>query len=541
MCAVVPVALGLLAVFAQGADGPVLFSDELAYLGMAVSFSDPDAAVHLSELEFYSPGYGLLLAPFVGLVGLSPWTVAVVANLVLLAALGPLLRLLLLEVLEIRPQTATLAATVAACTPSIVLQVSRAWPEVLLATMLALWALLLARFVKRRAPVTGLLALAVALGTFTVHRRSLVVVAVTVALVAAMHGAALRREGDERQRAGAWLVGTLAVTAVYFVLNRALDQHVRDRLYQDADLVNANERAAELVGEGVLPRVVSQGWANVHGTFGLVLLGLLGLVLLGWRTRVRPFAVALAVVTGGALVVSAVAVADGPRVDHALYERYLAPVTVLSVAIGLAVYLDSRARIPRWSMLALPATTFVMLLAVPDGQLTGNVQKLTVPTLAAIEHLHRASSMPFLPGISPLRVSAVVSAVALVVLVIRRHHRDAGAFAVFVVFSVVVLAGSIMSLRPFLDHWERFGVVLADGISAEGDDAGPVGVSSDAPDPVRAVVQYRLGHRPIASVDDADCPPVDHVIAGPDFRPQWGSEQILVSDLPPAVLYRTRC
>lgn len=547
ICAAVPALLGLLVLVAQGASGPVLFSDEIAYLGIGVDLSTRAATVQLAELEFYSPGYGVVLAPLLSVLPTDPWAVAVGLNLVCLAVLGPLLFLLLREVLDLDRWRAALAATIAACTPSVLLQVPRAWPELLLTTLLAAWAVLLARFVAGRHPAYGLAAAVAAAAALTTHRRAIIVVAVTAAAVLHVHVRELRaRRGGGADPAAtlasvAWLAGTLALTGVHLVANGALDRAVKDRLYQGGDLVNASERAVELAGGDVWPRLVGHGWSTLQATFGLVLLGVTGLLVVRWRDARRPFAVALAVVTAGSVAVSAVAVADGPRVDHLLYERYVAPVAVLGVAVGLGLLLDRRRRLPPAALLALPAATAALVLVVPSGRLEGNVQKLTVPTIASLEHLHRLSSSRFLEEVSPVRIGAVVLVAATALLLAGRWRTAAAAGVAFATFATVAVAGSVLGIRPFLDVWEPYGADVAGAIRDDGHDGEPIGATAGAPDPLRAVVQHRLGYPEVVEVDGQHCPPVGHVIAERAFSPAWASEVAARSDLPGAVVLRVRC
>jgi hypothetical protein len=406
---------------------------------------------------------------------------------------------------------------------------------------------LLARFVAGRHPAYGLAATVAAAAALTTHRRAIIVVLVTAAAVVHVHvreQRAARGGPSDRQgtlRRAAWLAGTLAFAGVHFVANGALDRAVKDRLYAGGDLVNANERAVELAGGDVWPRLVGHGWTALHATFGLVLLGVVGLLIVRWRDPRRPFALALAVVTAGSVAVSAVAVADGPRVDHLLYERYVAPIAVLGVALGLGLLLDRRRRIPLAALLALPAATAVLLLVVPSGRFEGNVQKLTMPTIASLEHLHRLSSSRFLEQVSPLRTGVVVLLVAAALLLAGRWRTGAAAGVAFATFAAVALAGSVLGTRPFLDVWEPYGADVADAIRDDGHDGGPVGATAGAPEPLRAVVQHRLGYPAVVEVDGRDCPPVGHVVAERAFEPSWGAEVVARSDHPGAVVLRVRC
>lgn len=541
-CAVVPLLLGLVSAVLQAPSGPVLFADEIAYLGIGVHLSARDAVVQLAELEFYSPGYGLVLAPFLSVVPFDPWAVAVVVNFVSLATIGPLLFLLLREISDLPRTRAAAVAAVAACTPAVILQVTRAWPEVLLTAVFALWALLLARFVgSRPAGAYGLAAAATAALAMTIHRRAIVVVVVTAALLTYEHLSTARTQPGQRARALTWLAGSLGLLGAHQVLNGALDRSIKARLYVGADLVDGTERAVELARGDVVQQLVGHGWAATQATIGFALFGTVAAVVLLWPDRFRSLGIALAVAMGGSVAVSAVAVADGPRVDHLFYERYVAPLAVVAVTAGLAALVDERRRLSAAWLLALPATTALLLVTVPSSRFEGNVQKLTAPTLATLEHVHRWTTVTFLQELSPVRTTAVVTVVAGVVFAARRRSGLLALAGVGATFALLVVVGSVVTLRPFLDHWEGYASPLADAIRADLDDGGPIGATPGAPEPLRAVVQYRTGHPRVVAVDPRSCPDVGHVIAEAGFEPRWPAEVVLVTDDPPALLLRPRC
>lgn len=539
VCVAGPLLLGLVSLVLQAPSGPVLFADEIAYLGIGVHLSARDAVVQLGELEFYSPGYGIVLAPLLSVIPADPWVVAVGLNLLCLGALGPLLFLLLREVTDLTRHRAGIAATVAASTPAVLLQVTRAWPEVLLAVLVALWALLLARSVGRDpAGAWGLAAAAVAAAAMTTHRRAVVLVAITAVVLVQHHLASARGRSSSRRRGLAWLGAALALLTAHHVANAALDRSIKDRLYPGSDLVDATERAAELARSDLASQLVGHGWAALHATFGLALLGAVATVALLWPGPHRRFGIALAATLGGAIAVSAVAVADGPRVDHLLYERYVAPVAVVVVALGLAFLVDDRRRIAlRWA-LVVPAATAALVLVADGSRFEGGVQKLTSPTVAALEHVVRWEATAFLDGIHPWRISVLVTLVAAVALGTRRRGGLAAVAVVAATFSVVVVVASTVALRPFVDRWEDYASPLA---AAVGSDGGPIGVTVGAPEPVRAVLQYRTGHRRVVPVDEVHCPDLDEVVAEVGFEPRWAADEVVVVGEPEVRLLRPRC
>jgi len=121
--ALVPVAFGLGTIALQSATGVTMFEDELGFIGEAVWLSAREGQPILRGSPFYSAGYPLLLAGPLSILPVDPWVVAVGVNLVLLAALGPVLHHTIRSALPVPEAVAAGAAIAGACVPAVVLQV----------------------------------------------------------------------------------------------------------------------------------------------------------------------------------------------------------------------------------------------------------------------------------------------------------------------------------------------------------------------------------------------------------------------------------
>ena len=287
--AIVPLAFALATTFLQRAGGVTMFDDELGFLGEAVFFSTRDGAPLLAGIPFYSAGYPAVLALPLSILTFDPWVVAVGVNVVLLAAIGPLLHSMARHLFDLAALPAAVVAIAGATATSVVFQVPRAWAEVCMAFAFTLWAWLLLRY-SRRGPDVGALPLAVAAGAMlSVHRRSSVVVALTLGVIALWSLAPLvRAEGPLRQRARAvpWrALVTAEVAGVATALGAlALDAYVVDTLYDGTTSGSRLDKAQNLFSTVWIPALLGHAWSFLATTF--VLAGVGSLFLL-WSLRAR--------------------------------------------------------------------------------------------------------------------------------------------------------------------------------------------------------------------------------------------------------------
>jgi hypothetical protein len=233
--AAAPALLGTDAILLQRAGGPVLFDDEMGFLGAGVLLSSRDATPALMGMPLYPSGYGLVLAAPLSVFRGDPWVVAVAVNVALLTALAPLLFVLARRMLDLPPRAAAAAALLGATLPSVILQTPRAWSETLMTVAVAGWVVLLERY-SRLGPARGSVPLAVASGSILlVHRRAAAILAVGLLLIVVWTIGSARPGLADRSWLGRVDWGRLALALGSGVLTAflalRLDGYVVDELY----------------------------------------------------------------------------------------------------------------------------------------------------------------------------------------------------------------------------------------------------------------------------------------------------------------------
>ena len=547
--ALIPLAFGVATIALQAASGVTMFEDELGFLGEAVWFSGRSADPILRGSPFYSAGYPLLLAVPLSVVPVDPWLVAVGVNLLLLAALGPVLHHTIRRALPVSDDVAFVAAVAGACVPAVVLQVPRAWSELAFTLAFAIWSALLLRF-SRIGPVRGGVPLAVSAALLvSLHRRATAVVLVTAAVlvVAALlegarradHG---RRPGEVIARAPwAPVALALAVGGVVLAGALAIDAVVVDQLYQGVTSGSRLDKIDNLTSMIWGPTLLGHVWTMLATTFGLVGVGLVSLAWLARERRHELWAVSLGVAVLGLLATSVIFLAAGSRADQVVYERYVAPTTPVLVAVAvacLAARLGPVRAAAGASVAVLAGTGAVLALRFEDQRMVGAVQKFTVPALTSLDlpTVGWGEAFPTRIHAGPVTALALAATVAVVVLA---RWRPAGAAGVVVAWALVVGIGSAGNLRPFVTTWQPTGREAAALLDAEG---GPtLQYEPSTRHETRNVLHYRLDYRRAVPVDPAACPP-DPVFVGPRKLAERFAviERLQVQGLPGAI-YEASC
>lgn len=545
--AVVPFALGLATILLQRASGVTMFDDEMGFLGEAVLFSTRDGGPLLKGIPFYSSGYPALLALPLSILPFDPWIIAVGTNLVLLAAIGPLLHSIVRTLFEITGTAAAVASIAGATAASVVFQVPRAWSEVCMALAFTTWAWFLLRY-SRRGPATGAVPLAVSAGLMlAVHRRSSVVVLLTLVAIAAWSLVpALRGDGGrgDRLRRVPWRTLVLAEIsgAATSIGALALDAYVVDRLYQGTTSGNRLDKAQNLLSTAWIPAVLGHLWSFLATTFTLAGVG--GLFLL-WLLRARrhvTFGIVLLLAVGGIAMTSALFLANGVRADQLVYERYLAPTAPILIALGAAA-IAQRTAAPRWWLLASAATLLVSGLALSvsleASRLTGNVQKFTVPTLTSFDVVATGWGMPFTPQIHVLPITALVLAVALAIGAVSQRRPPLAPAVALLAGAVTIALGSAGNLRPFADLWEPTGRDAAALLREEGVDS--LQYTPHLRHEARNVLHYRLGYPDAVLGDPPSCAISEFAVGPPGLEAAHDMRPVAVVGNFPGVVYQLDC
>lgn len=545
--AVVPFVFGLATIVLQRASGVTMFDDEMGFLGEAVLFSTRSGEPLLEGIPFYSPGYPVLLAGPLSVLPFDPWTIAVGANVVMLAALGPLLHSMVRTIFDLTPVRAALAAIAGATVPSIVFQTPRAWSEVAVAFAFTLWAWLLLRYC-RRGPTVGALPLAVAAGCMlSVHRRSSVVVVLTLGAIAVWSLLpALRQDGPrtERLRAVPWrALVTAEVAGVATALAAlALDSYVVDRLYDGTTSGSRLDKAQNLLSTAWIPAVLGHLWSFLATTF--VLTGVGGLFLL-WALRRRQhvvFSLVLVLAVGGIAMTSALFLANGVRADQLVYERYLAPTAPVLVALGAAA-IAQRLAAARWWLLTsagvLLASGLALSVSLEGSRLTGNVQKFTVPTLTSFDVVATGWGEPFTSQLHVLPITAIVLAVVAVAGVTARWQPTLALVAVVAATAITVGGGSDGNLRPFADLWEPTGREAASVLRDA--DVETLQYAPRLRHEARNVLHYRLGYPDAVLTDPPSCEVSGYTVGPPGLEAEHDVRPVVPVGNFPGVVYELDC
>jgi hypothetical protein len=430
-------ARALLCVFLRG---PENVADEVAYLTNARLFAG-GLPGQLSLAPLYRGGYSFVIAPVVAL-DLSPTTtyrLIVVVNALLIAAVLPLLYLLLTRTFAVPERPAFLAALVGAAYPSLTAWSQLAMSENLLAPVTVLWLLSCGQLVaaggRRRSQVSWtLLTAACAAVLWIAHGRMVVALVVSAAAFAA-----LAASGTLDRAAAA--VGT-AVLVGGFLVGHFVDDYLVSRSYGGQVFHEAGQRLRPLTTvRGILElgrNVIGQSWYLLVATLGIVAVYLLAEDLIGIVRRLRAPREADAVLalllayTVSLLIVSTLSFHTIGRTDQFVYGRYVEPAVPPLIAVAVARLATPR-RLPRLApiigaLLVLTTGVAVLRTTIHPG---GHARRFQI------------ASLPFATGnLTPsLLVGAgiVASAAAIGLYHLARRRPASLAPAALVAFLLVAV------------------------------------------------------------------------------------------------------
>ncbi|MFB4311149.1 hypothetical protein [Actinomadura sp. GTD37] len=359
---------------------PVATPDESGYLFAArVLTGGPGADMSFGTV--YRGGYPLLLTPAIWL-GAGPvgvYRTALVINALVSAVMLPLAYLLLRR-LQVRRRWSYVFAHVTALLPCVLFYSEFVLTDAILPVVLTGWLLLAhawltappkrpGRPVSAHPLLTGTGASLLVAYAATSHTRGAILLAVHAALIVAAPVLRWRSWGN----ASAAGLALAAATGAGTLLNRSLLPHMYP--YGDNDLGgNVVQRLTTPDGWGWMVSLgTGQVWYQSVATGGIAAVGLLALgcvavrppiMLPGSPGRTRALALAvLAIVAGIALATSA-ALPVEYRIGNYVYGRYLACVTPVLFAAGVAVLLRAPRRTPLLAAASAAALTVAAACAV---------------------------------------------------------------------------------------------------------------------------------------------------------------------------------
>ncbi|MFS2292688.1 MAG: phospholipid carrier-dependent glycosyltransferase [Actinomadura sp.] len=360
----------------SGQTVPVATPDESGYLFAArVLTGGPDADMSFGTV--YRGGYPLLLLPAL-LFGDDPVGVyrgALLINALVSAAMLPLAYLLLRR-LGVRRRWSYVFAHVTAVLPCVLFYSEFALTDAILPVVLAGWLLLVhtwlnaPRITGGRAPgrlhAAGTGASLLAAYAYACHSRGAILLVVHAALLLAAPACRWRRWRDVLPAAFAAAAGTAAGT----LLNRSLLPHMYP--HGDNDLGgNVVRRLTTEDGWGwMLSLGTGQVWYQSVATGGVAAAGLVALAFAvvrpsaasavrGTAGRTRALALAVLAVVAGIAFATSAALPVEYRIGNYVYGRYLACVTPVLFAVGVAVLL----RAPQRALLGAAAAAAALTVA----------------------------------------------------------------------------------------------------------------------------------------------------------------------------------
>ncbi len=328
--------------------GPLLSADDLAYMSMARTLAGRGASP-LGHQPPYGFLYPMLIAPgwSLGLGESSILTWARVVNALLASLLIPVLYLIGRRVLAADPKLSLFAAVLGSSLPAVWLTASVAWTESLLALLVGVAVLALARVCRDTSwiSIAGVAITATALEA--AHPRMAPIAAGLVI------SAALMMIGRVRWTAILSLVGAAVILAVGVV-------HVNDRIQSATFGGTATYAAGDLASTRGLSEVPDMA-VHAMGTLAYLVVVGVGITLVGawamWRAGIVGRAFGIAVVISTA--VAGWFLTGVPRSDAYLHGRYieiLAPILFSAGIVGLTRL--------KWSTSALVITIGTVVAGV---------------------------------------------------------------------------------------------------------------------------------------------------------------------------------
>ncbi len=325
---------------------PILFADELGYLGPARFFVRTGVLPFMGRVTFYHVGYPLVIAP--ASLFADPHT-AYRAVMVTNALLVGLLFLALLAIARrFAPASdgdARLCAFTAALYPALLPAAKLARGEVLLALLFALSVVTLHRLLEAKSWAAAAAFGACTGAMYAVHGRGVVVPSVGLALVLTL----------ALVRVVPWASAAIsaAVTGSILVAAKALNDLVRVRAYSGPSDLEHMFGSSLKLGGGI-PKwfffaAAGQLWYLLAASYGLVLLGVFALVAHARRNGAtiaqRAVALYCCLSVLAVFVLSTFFTLHGPTADDLVYGRYnelFVPVVLVAGLLALRQWTSRR-------------------------------------------------------------------------------------------------------------------------------------------------------------------------------------------------------
>lgn len=409
----------------------------------------------------YFPGWSIVLAPIWWFTSdaFTFYRAAMVVGLVVVAlTIWPLARIATRFGLT-QAQSVTVAAIVMAL-PSRAIQSGYLLSERLVFLLLALTVLAAFRLWERPTYLRAVLMAAAAAATMFSHARMLEVVGTTAVWLLCFL----------LKRARVAAVGLVVLAGLSWGADR-LARHLNEVLMgHPFNQDNHLDKAFQTATPGLLFRTAfGEAWIQVVGSFGLVAVGVVAGLILGWRElrqwRVGPVWFILGTALG-LYVLSAVVWASPyhlytrpwRRLDTWIYGRYADPAVAFVTLIGLCAVIVGLKRAPLiWSwVLALGISLPTVFVVSRDAPIWAFVTPAHIPGMLPWAWTLPRDKIPH--GLVPTftndnrfwLIATCTALIPLVGLVVARVIGRAGAraYAVTILVLAMALAGTVIANRP---------------------------------------------------------------------------------------------
>jgi hypothetical protein len=447
---------------ARGRTEFAIWPDEPAQLAIA-RFASGGTRWNMDDHSVWRPLYGVLIAPLHWWSD-DPVTVfqaALGVNAVLGGLAAGVMVLLARRLTTLSPPWCAVAAVAVSLAPMLLFTTDFVWAESLALLLFVAAVLLLSRFDEAPGLRSGLAAVAVAVAGFGAHSRLLVVSVLFVGLVVVAFVERRLRRHEAAVVLAALAAGLVAVSAMtsWFV----------DRLWDEpSDRNSAGSVIGRLDGPiDVLVAAVGQIWYLLVATVGIVAYGVIQLVrrfVDRSAPRVRRDAAIVLAVAVVSIALSAVFMADRPRVDQLVYGRYNAVAVAPVLLVGLGALLDAPRRMVVWA-----ATVGASTLAA--GALLWLLRRDLLASGNGLEPMI-LGLQPFVAGetLPVLRIS-VAATVVIVGLGVVAGVGAGRPIVVTAALVAVLVVGGLHTRAALDDRWDDSGdassaTELADGALA---------------------------------------------------------------------------
>lgn len=485
--------------------GPVLWDDEGTYLWVAAGLARLELWPQVLGSSRYAAGYSVLVAPVAFVFGQgNVYEAALTVNAIALAVLGLSARRLATFAFGLGNWQAFSAAAIAVLYPANLLQLTRAWPEIVLSAIFTTIGLLAFKFAANPGRMELTAVAAVGVLSYTIHHRTAPLLLLPLLLIIL---------------GGRWRLDRLLVAVATPAIGLTVAGFLDGLVLQPESAASRSGSvvtAAADVGNwlDIFAGAVGQLWAIEIGSMGLALVGIWSLVV----SRYRSWGLALALVIGGHLFLAASFLVGTRQVDAVFYGRYLDFVVPLLVvaAVGFLFTRGSDAVPVVLGASIVPAVGLPLVRLVRLDGFDGGIIKARIPGLLAADALLSDFGSAVTLRLDAIGMTVMLLTFAIVCALLLMRGRTAEVVGItLILFASFAVVAARWSFGGWLNITEPVGAALAADLAESVDSVGVV-PSFQAANVANAVAyqsNYAIQPQAISRYDL--CPDFDYVLNSP--------------------------